>query len=346
MNKSNIITLSKSIIGLCLLLIVSCKSNVGSSSNNIMTNEYCHSINAGDGIKIYNKNGVLSNKKYSYVETCSNWVTNESNNVNKNIKLKATSDVYDFNINTVLNYGQTGATWLLFESNNIFDVESIYTSGVGAYNYSQAVTYSDIIPTGILTTNLSNLPEFLNSSTDFAPFGPSSYNGVYTNFPDAANQRSGQTIAMPQICDGDSRYNVSGTINLLMEINNIAVLYPVSYLTYCSWNGTTIGNYGSYSTAIQLFGGITENQIFDSNTNLNVCSYVAINPNKANSNTSMNCNLGSTNTNVNFNLQEQFANLVFQFRSGSFYCYLSSDSPAGLLTTCSQNGWTLNASFY
>lgn len=339
-----------------LVVLSGCQSHVGSSNpphvtdNKILTDIYCQSINAGYASKLYNTKDMLSNKIIQNVETCSKWVTlqKDLSQNTKQSKLVASNNPYNFDQNTVLAWGQSGANNLMLtgygnngESTTYGINSTPISSGTGYGGLAQVGTLVEvndnpIVPVGVGSSGYYYPGNYLTPFFPELPYYP-------TNFINFGYASSYYNISMPRICNDDSRYNVSGSVSLLLYIGGTPISYPVAYVTYCSWNGTTEDNFDSYSTAIQTFGGITQSEIFTTG-NLSNCTYSTTNAGSANSNTSMNCNINGNN--VTFSLTEQFSNLratsaALSDLIKSPVCYGSG----GLSNNCAQNGWNLEVSY-
>lgn len=320
------------------------------TDNKILTDAYCKSMNAGYASRLYNVKDVLHNKVIEKVEVCSKWVDKSKNLSSEDTvktKLVNNNNPYDFNQNTVLAWGQSGANNLILNGNGASNNESYGLSltqtpptfyGTGFSGSAQVGTF---MPNGALLPLLTGSNNLLPSTNgNYYPFFGNPVNGYHytSNVISTVSEPAFYNISMPRICNVDSRFNVSGTLPLLLSFESTTISYPVSYLTYCSWNGSSIGLFDSYSTAIQLFGGITAPEIF-SNGDLNKCTYSATNPNSANSNTSMTCNISESNValDVTFSLSQMFSNL--QLDANDFQvCFFST-------VACAQNGWGLNVSY-
>lgn len=252
-------------------ILTACNSGASSvtppnvNDNKVLTDKFCKQMSAGYASKKYNIKDSKG-KLHKAIETCSNWHSfsegNQTQTVTKSSSsLKGGSSApYLTGSNTVLNWGQgsgNSITWVAEWVAPWWETNYITTTGTGAGNTSQQST------------------------------GPGN-------------------ITTPRICLGDAQYNVSGTVftNVNASYTNdgegttgdIVFQYPVTYINYCSQQGTTAGNFDHYSNVINTYGGITLDQLWDSDTNFNNCTYNTTNPGTGSSNTSMTCNVNESGT--------------------------------------------------
>lgn len=315
------------------------------TNNKIWTDAACESVGAGYATVWQGTSST--GKKYSNVETCSNWLNVGGSSQASAIKVEPalllnslqSNSMYNFDYNTVIASGQSGPNFLIYNwtqkstiynyNGNLlalpnYDVASITTQGVGAnFDSPEISSEQEIVSNaGFFYGNYNNAIYSQGANPEFTPSVPQS---------DAVGNGTLSAIQMPQICRFDTRYNVSGTIYTILESDGISYNYPISYVTYCSWNGSEIGLFDKYSTAVQLFGGITMSQLFSSGTNLNICSYTP-GGGGSTSNTSMLCPIPGIG-NIFVNLEEQFSKLQ-----------LGSDSPFVQVFPIT-NGWLLNIQY-
>ncbi|MBX9599108.1 MAG: hypothetical protein K2X04_11125 [Burkholderiales bacterium] len=329
----------------CLWVRISINSQPSVTNNKIWTDTACESLSAGYATVW--QGASSTGKKYSNVETCSNWLNVGESSQTSPIKVEQTllsnslqsNNMYNFDYNTVIAWGQAGPNFLIYnwtQKSTIYnyngnplalpnyDVASITTQGVGA-NFDSPIINSaqEIVSNaGFFYGNYNNAIYSQGATQEFTPPVPQS---------DAVANGTLSAIQMPQICHRDARYNVSGTIYTILESGGISYTYPISYVTYCSWNGSQVDLFDSYSTAVQLFGGITMNQLFSSGTNLNICSYTP-GGGGSTSNTSMLCPIPGIG-NIFVNLEEQFSDLQL----GSY--------PSFVMVVPITNGWLLNIQY-
>lgn len=347
-----------------LVVLSGCQSHVGSSNpphvsdNKVLTDSVCAAYKAGYASAKFNIQGALTKLNYAKVETCSKWYhSRHSTNSLKTITTLQGDSPYDFSNNTVVNWGQAGANSVLFVNNdslypgtNIPDIQYPIESYInviesaGAYGSPVIINtlYENSIPHGYQVSNWSDTPNGL------PPFFPN------TNFPTNANSLINVTaysgVIFPRVCNDDYRDNFSADVMLIMPNTtaqeDITVYYnfPVAFLNYCSWQGTTLGNYDQYSSVVQMYGGIFADQIFSQP--MESCTYSTTNPNTGSSISSLVCNAGGYNFTVGMN--EFFSNLsqypdsvIDPVIQGS-KCYLSgNNSLNGHTSYCTQNGWAL-----
>lgn len=340
------------LLSLCCLFVVAC-NNVGSgqqsdmvpphvTDNKVLDDNTCAKFNAGYASALYNSVGSLSGKKYNKVETCSAWYNDNSQSSNLTKELSSGVNPYNFESNTVIAWGQAGANSLLFinESTSIWDIlipeaYNLLVSDNGYNHYGSPVVSITQTNTTLPFGNLSN-NSYSNEYQDFPPFWPTSYSNSATNLSsnDVVSVNAYAAVLFPRVCNLDQRYNYSASVMLALQGPESTIYqFPVSFLEYCSWQGTTLGAFDNYSTAVQMYGGIVFDQIFNSNPT-NQCNSITQNPGTTNSNSALQCNINGNN--IKINLQEYFSNF-YQSPSG---CYMSGDAGTGFTGYCMQNGWS------
>lgn len=354
----------------CLLFVAvactmtACNSGSGSgvqtttpphvTNNIVLTDQICAKYNAGYASAKFNVLGVLDKRKYSKIETCSKWysLAPSTNSLNQS-KLQSNSySPYDFSNNTVINWGQAGANSILFINDsslypgtNIPDIQYplesyIQVQNSGTYGSPQIIntSYNNILPQG-------NQPQVSGSYYGFYPFFPDS--NLPTNATNVVSVAAYNGVMFPRVCSDDTRDNFSADVMLIMpsttnlESNNIVYYnYPVSFLNYCSWQGTTEGNYNQYSSVVQMYGGITADQILSQPMSSD-CTYSTTNPNTGSSQSSLICNVNNYNFTVS--LQEFFSSLNQYLAPNTqlYKCNLSGDNGSNDHSYCAQNGWAL-----
>ncbi len=331
------------------------------TDNSVLTDQTCAKYDAGYASAKFNVLGVLDKRKYSKIETCSKWYSlaplTNSLNQSKLQNLNSYSP-YDFSNNTVINWGQAGANSILFINDssyypgtNIPDIQYplesyIQVQNSGTYGSPQIIntSYNSNLPQG-------NQPQSWGNYYGFYPFFPDSK--FPTNATNVVNVTAYNGVMFPRVCNDDTRDNFSADVMLIMpsttdlEASNVVYYnYPVSFLNYCSWQGTTEGNYDQYSSVVQMYGGITADQVLSQPMSSD-CTYSTTNPNTGSSKSSLTCNVN--NYNFTISLQEFFSNLS-QYPSSNINpeiegskCYLSGNNRLnGYTNYCTQNGWALN----
>ncbi|TXI92019.1 MAG: hypothetical protein E6Q33_08355 [Neisseriales bacterium] len=339
------------------LTVVSCNNGGSGQQNNItpphvtdnkvLDDNTCAKFNAGYASALYNTKGSLSGKNYNKIETCSMWYNNNSQANMSTKKLFSSVNPYNFESNTVIAWGQAGANSLLFinESSNIWDilnpeVYNLLASDDGYNHYGSpfvSVTQTNtVLPFGNLSEH-----SYGNEYQNFPPFFPTSYTYDTMNLSssDVVPVSAYAAVLFPRVCNLDQRYNYSASVMLTLQgAESSTYQFPVSFLEYCSWQGTTIGTFDNYSTAVQMYGGIVFDQIFNTNPT-SQCAYITQNAGSTNSNSALQCNINGNN--IKISLQEYFSNLSQQDN-----CYMSGDGSTGFSGYCMQNGWSVNIESY
>lgn len=337
-----------------LPIVAACLANCNNGSNGkntnpaltnkIWTESACQAINAGHAARW----SGISNEgaKVESAEICSNWIDLKSNSSAKGTQARSLKNISpggNMEQDTVLSGGQNGANWIHFGMPvTSYNLENDGTSW--AYDNNPMFIYS--MPANQVVYGLVGSQVMVPGTTYFPYFPTSSLYSTNANYATTGNPLPNQilpnisgesvtALAIPRVCSDDTAYNVNGTFNVYLAPDNIIV--PISLVTFCSSQGTTPGNFGNYSTGMNMWAN--SDPYGDSSPSY--CTYNVTNQGQNIANTSMTCTPPGATNSYTFALTNMWSNLNGTLSDSFNACYLSG-APEDDGEGCLQNAWAFN----